>query len=118
VSAIQGRLAWRIGGSSRPAQRPPDPRASSSSASLGGLLYSSRSYEEIFYREELEDLVARDGSLGVIHTSTHSRPEGWSGYHGRIDTEMLSEVAWSPDESPLAFVCGPTSCGRGWRTRW
>lgn len=21
---------------------------------------------------------------------------------------MLAEVAWSPDERPLAFVCGPT----------
>jgi ferredoxin-NADP reductase len=72
------------------------------------LLYSSRSYEEIIYREELEDLVARDGSLEVIHTLTRSRPEGWSGYGRRIDAEMLDEVGWSPDESPLAFVCGPT----------
>ena len=72
------------------------------------LLYSSRSYEEIIYREELEDLAARDGSLEVIHTLTRSRPEGWGGYHRRIDAQMLREVAWPPDESPLAFVCGPT----------
>ncbi len=73
------------------------------------LLYSSRSYEEIIYHEELERLAAQDGSLEVIHTLTRSRPEGWSGYDRRIDAEMLAEVAWSPDESPLAFVCGPTS---------
>jgi ferredoxin-NADP reductase len=72
------------------------------------LLYSSRSYEEIIYRKELENLATRDGSLEVIHTLTRSRPEGWSGYGRRIDAEMLVEVAWSPDESPLAFVCGPT----------
>jgi ferredoxin-NADP reductase len=72
------------------------------------LLYSSRSYEEIIYRQELEKLAAEDGSLEVIHTLTRSKPEGWSGYHRRIDTEMLAEVAWPPDESPLAFVCGPT----------
>ena len=72
------------------------------------LLYSSRSYEEIIYREELENLVARDGSLEVIHTLTRSRPEGWSGHHRRIDAEMLEEVGWSPGESPLVFVCGPT----------
>jgi len=72
------------------------------------LLYSSRTYEEIIYREELENLAARDGSLEAIHTLTRSRPEGWSGYHRRIDAQMLSEVAWPPDESPLAFVCGPT----------
>ena len=77
------------------------------------LLYSSRSYEEIIYREELERLAAQDGSLEVIHTLTRSRPEGWSGYDRRIDAEMLAEVAWSPDESLLTFVCGPTSLVEG-----
>jgi len=72
------------------------------------LLYSSRSYEEIIYRKELEDLTARDGALEVIHTLTRSRPQDWSGYDRRIDAEMLAEVTWFPDESPLAFVCGPT----------
>jgi ferredoxin-NADP reductase len=72
------------------------------------LLYSSRSYEEIIYRKELENLAGRDGSLEVIHTLTRSRPQDWSGYDRRIDAEMLAEVAWPPDESPLAFVCGPT----------
>ena len=72
------------------------------------LLYSSRSYEEIIYRDELEDLAARDGSLEVVHTLTRSKPEGWKGYDRRIDAEMLAEVAWPPEDSPLAFVCGPT----------
>jgi ferredoxin-NADP reductase len=72
------------------------------------LLYSSRSYEEIIYRQELEKLASRDGSLAIFHTLTRSRPEGWGGYHRRIDAEMLGEVGWSPDENPLAFVCGPT----------
>jgi ferredoxin-NADP reductase len=72
------------------------------------LLYSSRSYEEIIYRKELENLAARDSSLEVIHTLTRSRPESWSGYDRRIDAEMLAKVGWHPDESPLAFVCGPT----------
>src|ERR671914_1809048 len=72
------------------------------------LLYSSRSYEEIIYREELDTLAASDAFLEVFHALTRSQPEGWSGYHRRIDAEMLSEVGWSPEESPLAFVCGPT----------
>jgi len=72
------------------------------------LLYSSRSYEEIIYRKELENLAARDGSLEVVHTLTRSRPQDWSGHHRRIDSEMLAEVSWSPQERPLAFVCGPT----------
>jgi ferredoxin-NADP reductase len=77
------------------------------------LLYSSRSYEEIIFREELEDLVARDDSLEVIHTLTRSTPEGWSGYRRRIDAEMLEEVGWLPKERPLVFVCGPTSFVEG-----
>src|SRR5918994_3977667 len=52
--------------------------------------------------------AADGGSLEVSHTLTRSRPEVWSGYHRRIDAEMLREVGWSPEESPRAFVCGPT----------
>ena len=77
------------------------------------LLYSSRSFEEIIYREELETLASRDSALEVIHTLTRSRPEAWTGYDRRVDAEMLREVAWSPDENPLVFVCGPTSFVEG-----
>ncbi len=83
-------------------------RAAAGSTVAARLLYSSRSYEEIIYRKELEDLAAQGGSLEVIHTLTRSRPEGWSGYGRRIDTEMLREVSWPANENPLAFVCGPT----------
>ncbi len=72
------------------------------------LLLSSRSYEEIIYREELDDLAAGDDALEVVYTLTRSRPEGWSGYDRRIDARMLSQVAPPPEENPLAFVCGPT----------
>jgi ferredoxin-NADP reductase len=77
------------------------------------LLYSSRSYEEIIYREELDTLAASDGSLEIFHALTRSQPEGWSGYARRIDAEMLGEVGWSPDENPRVFVCGPTSFVEG-----
>ena len=73
-----------------------------------GLQTSLRGWEEIIFREELETLASRDSALEVIHTLTRSRPEVWSGYHRRIDAEMLREVGWSPEESPRAFVCGPT----------
>jgi len=72
------------------------------------LLYSSRSYEEIIYRKELENLATPDGSLEVYHTLTRTKPESWGGYDRRIDAEMLAEVSLSPDERPLTFVCGPT----------
>ena len=72
------------------------------------LLYSSHSHAEIIFRQELETLAADDETLEVIQTLTRSRPEGWRGYDRRIDAEMLREVAYPPEEHPLAFVCGPT----------
>ena len=72
------------------------------------LLYSSRSYEEIIFRQKLEDRAANDEALEVIHTLTRSQPQNWNGYDRRIDEAMLREVAYPPEERPLAFVCGPT----------
>jgi ferredoxin-NADP reductase len=72
------------------------------------LLYSSRSDEDIIYREELDRLAAGDVDLEVVYTLTRSQPPGWQGYNRRIDRAMLAEVAWAPGERPLVFVCGPT----------
>jgi ferredoxin-NADP reductase len=71
------------------------------------LLSSSRSFEEIIYREELARLAA-DTTLQVVHTLTRAQPPGWDGYRRRIDAAMLAEVAWPPAARPLAYVCGPT----------
>ena len=83
-------------------------RKASGSDALVRLLFSSRSYEEIIFREELESLSADDETLEVVHTLTRSRPEGWKGYDRRIDEEMLREVAYPTEKRPLTFVCGPT----------
>jgi ferredoxin-NADP reductase len=72
------------------------------------LLYSSRAYEDIIYREELDRLAQRSAALEVVHTLTRMPPPGWMGYSRRIDMEMLREVAWPPEQQPLAFICGPT----------
>jgi ferredoxin-NADP reductase len=72
------------------------------------LLYSSRTYDEIIFREELDQLAAADGELTVTHTLTRSQPDGWTGYSRRIDRAMLEELAWADGERPLTFVCGPT----------
>ena len=72
------------------------------------LLYSSRSYADIIYREELEHLDEADQMLEVVQTLTRVQPPGWTGYHRRIDTDMLREVAWPSDQHPLMYICGPT----------
>jgi ferredoxin-NADP reductase len=83
-------------------------RQAAGSAVPTRLLYSSRSLEDVIYRDELDRLVAMGSGLAVIYTLTRSLPEGWQGLHQRIDTAMLSPVAWPPAERPLIFVCGPT----------
>ncbi|HEX6542325.1 MAG TPA: ferredoxin reductase [Ktedonobacterales bacterium] len=72
------------------------------------LLYSSRTYEEIIYREELDGSATTDEDLTVAYTLTRSQPPGWQGYSRHIDRAMLEEVGWAPEEHPLIFVCGPT----------
>jgi ferredoxin-NADP reductase len=72
------------------------------------VLYSSRSYEDIIYREELDQFTGGDKTLEVIHTLTRTHPPSWTGYRRRIDREMLREVAWPTEQRPLSFICGPT----------
>src|SRR5438270_8409135 len=72
------------------------------------LLYSSRSYADIIYRDELERLDEADQMLEVVHTLTRVQPPGWTDYHRRIDTDMLREVAWPSDQHALMYICGPT----------
>jgi ferredoxin-NADP reductase len=72
------------------------------------LICSSRTYDDIVYREELDRCAADDMDLHMVYALTRSRPPGWQGYSRRIDRAMLEEVAWAPEERPLVFVCGPT----------
>jgi ferredoxin-NADP reductase len=72
------------------------------------LLYSSRHWDEVIYREELARMVVDDATLEVTLTLTRAQPQGWTGFRRRIDRAMLAEVAWPPAERPHVFVCGPT----------
>ena len=73
------------------------------------LLFSSRHHEEIIYRTELDELVARADGLSVVHTLTRSQPEGWTGYSRRIDERMLSDVLEPIGLSARTYICGPTA---------
>jgi len=71
------------------------------------LLYSTRSFRDMIYREELMQTGA-DAVIDIRFSLTREQPEGWDGYSRRIDREMLAEVAWPASERPLVYVCGPT----------
>ena len=73
------------------------------------LLYSSRTFEEIIYREELDRLAAQDRGVRVLHTLTRRQPPGWTGAVRRIDRDMLAEIGIPAIAAPRVFICGPTS---------
>jgi ferredoxin-NADP reductase len=83
-------------------------RAASGATAGARLVYSSRTWDDIIYRDELERLSSASDGPRVVHTLTRAHPPGWAGYTRRIDGTMLAEVAWPPSVDPIAFVCGPT----------
>jgi ferredoxin-NADP reductase len=84
-------------------------RADGPQADGARLLFSSRSAEEIIYRDELNELASEDRGLEVLHTLTRSQPPSWEGYARRIDERMLSEVIAPLGDGTRAYVCGPTA---------
>jgi len=81
-------------------------RSANGSAAEMRLLLSSRNWDDVIYRDELERSAG--GGLRVVHTLTRSQPPGWTGYGRRVDAEMLTEVGPGPEQQPRAYVCGPT----------
>jgi ferredoxin-NADP reductase len=81
-------------------------RAAAGSDAEMRLLLSSRSWDDVIYRDELERL--KGDRLTVVHTLTRSQPPGWSGYARRVDAGILAEVGPGPAERPHVYVCGPT----------
>jgi ferredoxin-NADP reductase len=84
-------------------------RAARMSSTPVRLLYSSRAFEDVIYREELDRLAAANDGLSVAHTLTRSQPSGWKGYARRVDAGMIADVAWPAADDPCVFICGPTS---------
>jgi len=72
------------------------------------LLYSSRSFKDVIYYDELHQLSQANAAPQVFHTLTRSQPADWKGYARRIDEAMLREVAGPLGRSAQVFICGPT----------
>jgi ferredoxin-NADP reductase len=109
TSALGGPL-FLIGGGSgvAPLMAMLRHRAAANSTMPATLLYSSRTYEDIIYREELERLSFMNDGLKVVHTLTRQQPAGWTGLARRIDRAMIEGEGFSPAQKPRIFICGPT----------
>jgi predicted ferric reductase len=69
------------------------------------LLYGSRDWDSITFREELEALQARL-NLTVVHVLADP-PSGWTGERGFITAEMFKRHLPSPYADHEYFICGP-----------
>ncbi|HEX6270950.1 MAG TPA: ferredoxin reductase [Anaerolineales bacterium] len=83
-------------------------RAAAGGRNPAALLYSSRTFDDIIYYNDLEKLRSTDGGLQVFHTLTRSQPADWKGYARRIDQDMLREAAGPLGRSVQVYICGPT----------
>lgn len=73
------------------------------------LLYSSRSFEEIIYRSDLDTLAAANDGFSIANALTRGAPANWNGETRRVDGEMLAKYTFPAVQAPQNFVCGPTS---------
>ena len=77
-------------------------------ASPATLLYSSRSWDDVIYRDELEQPAA-SSSARVVHTLTRSQPPGWRGSSVASTRTCCSRSPPAPSLAPQIYVCGPTA---------
>jgi predicted ferric reductase len=70
------------------------------------LLYASRSWEDVIFREELEALEAEMPNLRVVHV-LHDAPPDWTGETGRIDAGTIRRHVPASQYKRLEFfICG------------
>jgi len=69
------------------------------------LLYSLRTPEDAFFRDELSQPTA------TVRTTWHytgAVPPGWSRSAGRLTVGDLQRGTLPPEKAPLIYICGPT----------
>jgi predicted ferric reductase len=69
------------------------------------LIYGSKDWESIMFREELDALEARL-DLRVVHVLSNP-PAGWKGEEGRINPEIMKRHLPPPYADHEYFICGP-----------
>ncbi|WAH97207.1 FAD-binding oxidoreductase [Arthrobacter sp. MMS18-M83] len=72
------------------------------------LLYSLKSPEAGFYREELGTLGQESSKLTVDYIFTRKTPPGWPTAAQRLTAETLLANILPPDPTPDIFICGQT----------
>lgn len=69
------------------------------------LIYGNNTYEDIVYKDELDQLQKKSQQFKVIHI-LNKPPLDWKGYEGFIDAEVIRKEI--PDyKDRVFFICGP-----------
>jgi ferredoxin-NADP reductase len=85
--------------------------AESQSAAPAHLLYSVRSPDYVYFRDELDSLATAANARVTIQYTRHA-PQGWIGTVGRLDGARVT--SWAAETAPVdggavsTYICGPT----------
>jgi ferredoxin-NADP reductase len=77
------------------------------SAVPAALLYSTRTRDDVIYRDELTALARSDPRFTLQITVTRDQAPGWAGRVGRIDLAAVQVLLEGLDGAADSFVCGP-----------
>lgn len=72
------------------------------------MLYSVRTPDDVFFRDELTALAAREPALRLDYVYTRRTPPGWPAAAGRVTQELLDAAVVPAASRPRVYVCGPT----------
>ena len=82
-------------------------RAASGANVPVSLIYSSREWDEVIFRDELLALDDKRDGFDLTLTLTRDRPRRDKDFGRRIDAEMIAGVlSRLPAQPALAYVCG------------
>lgn len=82
-------------------------RLASENRSTFRMLYSVRTPEDAFYRDELTAID--DPAFQVDWVYTRRAPENWAHPVGRVTADAVARTVIPASERPLVYVCGPTA---------
>ena len=80
--------------------------AASGSTARFRLLYSVRTPEDVFFKDEL--MAFASSEIEITWVYTRAAPAGWATPAGRVSRDILTSSTIPANENPAVFVCGPT----------
>ncbi len=69
------------------------------------LIWSNKTCDDIFFKDELDQLQEKLSALKVVHVIT--RDSSWQGYKGHINQQMLRDILGQVEKNYEYMICGP-----------